>query len=284
MYARELPAPRWLLIVALVSIAIIVLLRPSATSTKLVSRWQPEPMLTQPDQPAHLEDAPPPAQIAGEAVPVALIDLSVDDGLYSDEREPLAAEVERALAYVTARFGSGPTGRFKAAIVHDGSCGLHGIAYTDQRSVQVYTCPGIARARAVAILAHEFAHQLEQDRYGPAHLSSDLILSEGTATWGAGEYWLGGHPDFRSFVREQRSSGLFYPLATSYVGLGVTAMNALYYQWASFVDFLIISYGREKFDRLYVSGQGAPGSADYAGVYGKGLDVLEREWQAWLDA
>ena len=60
-------------------------------------------------------------------------------------------------------------------------------------------------------------------------------------------------------------------------------MNGLYYEWASFVDYLIGTYGREKFDALYVSGHSAPGSADYTGVYGKRLDVLEQEWQAWLD-
>ena len=62
-------------------------------------------------------------------------------------------------------------------------------------------------------------------------------------------------------------------------------MNALYYEWASFVDFLITTYGREQFDRLYVSGGGgAPGGADYAGVYGKELHALEAEWIAWLDS
>jgi hypothetical protein len=283
MYAREYPSMRWLLIVALVSVAIIFLLRPNAAATRLVSHWRPQPMLTQPDQPAQITNAPPPVAIKGEAQAVAQIDLSVDDRLYPDERQPLTDELQRALAYVSARFGSGPSSRFKAAVVNEDACGLHGIAYTDLRSVQVFTCPSIGRDRAVAILAHEFVHQLEQDRYGPAHLNADLILSEGAATWGAGEYWLGGQPDFRSYVREQRSSGVFYPLATDYSGLGVAAMNALYYQWASFVDFLISTYGREKFDRLYVTGQGAPGSADYAGVYGKGLNVLEREWQAWLD-
>jgi hypothetical protein len=284
MDIRTFPAPTRLMIIALASIAVLLLLRPSAPATKLVSRWRPQPMISQPDQPANHPNPPPVAAISGVAMPVDQFDISVDDGLYPDERQPLAAELQRALAYVTARFGSGPTGgRFKAVLLRDDSCALHGIAYTDVRSVQVYSCPNIARGRAIAILAHELVHQLEQDRYGPAHLNADLILSEGMATWGAGEYWLGGQPDFRTYVREQRKGGLFYPLATNYSGLGIAAMNALYYQWASFVDFLISTYGREKFDRLYVSGHGAPGSADYTGVYGKGLEVLEREWQTWLD-
>jgi hypothetical protein len=209
--------------------------------------------------------------------------LIVDDGLYADEQGALAADLQQALDYVVQRFGSPPASHFNAVIAREDNCFLRGVAHTEERTVQVSTCNDIGRARAVAIMAHEFAHQLAQDRYGPAHLNADLILAEGVATWGAGEYWLGGQPDFRSYVRGQRASGIFYPLATDYTGKGIGAMNALYYQWASFVDFLITAYGREKFDRVYVAGMGAPGSADYWGVYGKNLDVLEQEWQAWLD-
>jgi hypothetical protein len=283
MRSDTLPRPVWLLIIALVSILVLWATQPSRSSELLISRWRPEPMITQPDQPAEHPNPPPPA-LSGAAQPVAAeLDLSVDAGLYDDQREQLASDLKQALAYVVERFGSGPTQRFRAAVLLDGGCGLHGIAYTDVRVVQTYSCPNIGRDRAVAIMAHEFVHQLEQDRYGPAHLSADLILSEGMATWGAGKYWLGGQPSFRSFVRDQRAGGLFFPLATDYSGRGIAAMNALYYQWASFVDFLISTYGRESFDKLYVSGSNEPGSADYAGVYGKGLDVLEREWVAWLD-
>jgi hypothetical protein len=209
--------------------------------------------------------------------------LIVDDGLYANEQGALADELKQALAYVTQRFGSPPASHFNAVVTREDSCFLHGVAHTEERTVQVSTCNDIERARAVSIMAHEFVHQLAQDRYGPAHLSADLMLAEGVATWGAGEYWLGGQPDFRSYVREQRNSGVFYPLATDYTGKGIGAMNALYYQWGSFVDFLITTYGREKFDHVYVTGLGAPGSADYLGVYGKDLTVLEQEWQVWLD-
>ncbi|MFQ3681959.1 MAG: hypothetical protein SNJ51_06825, partial [Roseiflexus sp.] len=57
---------------------------------------------------------------------------------------------------------------------------------------------------------------------------------------------------------------------------------ALYYQWASFVEFLIDQYGRERLDALYVTGNGAPGSADYRSIYGKDLAALEQEWVEWL--
>ena len=206
--------------------------------------------------------------------------LIVDDGLYPGEQDALGDDLKQALAYVTQRFGSPPASHFNAVVARDDSCFLHGVAHTEERTVQVTTCNGIGRARAVSIMAHEFVHQLAQDRYGPAHLSADLILAEGVATWGAGEYWLGGQLDFRSYVH---SVGIQYPLAQSYEGFGVNGQNAMYYQWASFVEFLISTYGRAAFDRVYMTGEGAPGSADYQGVYGKDITVLEQEWRAWVN-
>ncbi len=285
MYTRPQPSPLVLFLIAALSIAVLVLViaQPSEPASRLISRWSPQPMLTRPDLPAQQANPPSPAPIAGVAVQVAGFDLSLDAGLYPGQHDALAGEVQQALAYVAQRFGGAPGGRFTVAVIQDAGCGMHGLAYTDRRVVQVFTCSSIERRRAVAILAHEIVHQLSHDRYGPAHLSADLILSEGVATWGAGSYWLGGQPDFRAFVRAQREAGQFYPLATHYQGRGIAAMNALYYQWASFVDFLIATYGRERFDQLYISGGSAPGSADYQGVYGKPLDALEREWADWLD-
>jgi hypothetical protein len=283
--ANTLPRPLLLLPIALLSALVLWWsTAPSPSTQRLISRWRPDNMLTQPESPAQSPTLPPADALNGVTQPLAggQFDLSVDDGLYADQREQLAAELDSALAYVSARFGNGPSERFRAAIQIDGGCGLHGIAYTDVRTLQTFTCDGISRDRAVAIMAHEFVHQLEQDRYGAAHLHSDTILAEGAATWGAGKYWLGDTPDFRTYVRNQRRSGVFYPLATDYNGLGIGAMNALYYQWASFVEYLIGAYGREKFDAVYVLGASGIATADYAAVYGKGLDALEGEWQTWI--
>jgi hypothetical protein len=223
---------------------------------------------------------PTPTAVFRPVAPADAFTLIVDDGLYPNEQGALADDLKQALAYVSQRFGSLPARHFNAVVTREDSCFLHGVAHTEERTVQVSTCNDIGRARAVSIMAHEFVHQLAQDRYGPAHLSADLILAEGVATWGAGEYWLGGQPDFRGYVY---SVGIQYPLAQTYAGLGVNAQNAMYYQWASFVEFLISTYGRESFDRIYMAGKGAPGSADYQGVYGKDISVLDQEWQAWVN-
>ncbi|WP_129627388.1 hypothetical protein [Candidatus Oscillochloris fontis] len=219
----------------------------------------------------------------GTYIPVQSLDVVLADGLIPlAEQQAFAQEIEQALSYVSSRFGSGPRGRINAYVGVEASCGIHGIAYTGERMVQVYTCATLPRVRAVNILAHELVHQLAHDHYGSRHLQADLILLEGLATWGAGSYWLNGEERFSAFVRPWIAAGSGLPLATSYVGRPIGDMNTLYYQWASFVEFLMQVYGRERFDALYVTGNSEPGSADYQGVYGKPLEVLEQEWRAWV--
>ncbi|NTU81095.1 MAG: hypothetical protein HGA45_17225 [Chloroflexales bacterium] len=209
--------------------------------------------------------------------------IVVADGLLSEQGQAsLVADLDQALQYVVRRFGSGPKGQINTYVGLEPACGLHGIAYTEVRTVQVFTCRELPVGRAVNILAHEYVHQLCHDRYGDLHLKADLVLVEGVATWGAGTYWLGGAPDFRTFVRPWLEKGEDIPLHESYVGLPVSDMNKLYYQWASFVEFLIDTYGREQFDRLYITGQNYPASSDYLGVYGKRFDELEVDWKAWV--
>lgn len=284
MYARPTSRPSLTLLlgIAAISIFVLVLLRPGQPAELLITSWQPPEMISK-VEPTPAPGAQPPT-ISGATVPLDALDVQVADGLYADQRDALHGELAAALAYVVGRFGSPPAARFTATLNVEPGCGIHGIAYTDIRNVQVFTCDAVERGRAVNIMAHEMVHQLEQDRYGPAHLQSDLMLSEGMATYGAGTYWLAGQPDFRTFVKNQRAAGISYPLATPYSGLGIAAMNALYYQWASFVEFLVQTYGRDQFDALYVTGAGDPGSADYAGVYNKPLADLEREWIAWVES
>jgi len=283
--------PRLLGAIAVVSVLVLIgFYRPPprpqiAPSSAVTSPW----VLTQPEGGVAPGAATPtPAPLVGDfsQAPVSGgLNIYTDEGLFGDEaRARLDAELARALAYVTERFGSSPSGQIDALISWEPGCALHGIAYTAERQTQVFTCPDLPRGRAVNIMAHEFVHQLAHDRYGDAHLSADMILLEGVATWGAGEYWLGGERSFGSMVRPWVEAGTALPLATSYIGRPVSDMNTLYYEWGSFVEFLVNVYGRDRFDALYVSGDGtqAPGASNYVGVYGKGLGELEQEWRAWV--
>jgi hypothetical protein len=249
-----------------------------------VSSWN-GPIAGAPERPvAPGLPTPTLAPLAGDYLQAgSQIDLVAAEGLFSPEEQArLAAELDRALGYVVERFGTAPSGRISAYVGLEPACGIHGIAYTDVRTTQVFTCRDLPLSRAVNIMAHEFVHQLCHDRYGDNHLSADLILSEGTATWGAGAYWLGDAPNFRSFVRPWLASGAEIPLGESYVGRPISDMNQLYYQWASFVEFLIETYGRDRFDQLYLTGAGYPASSDYQGIYQKPFEQLEAEWKAWV--
>jgi hypothetical protein len=252
------------LTVILVSLAILVIAWPRNSREPQFSSWRP---------------AGPSSGLSGSAQQTFPMNLQVAAGLYSGQEAQLANELALALNYASIRVEAPPSGPIEAIVTGDGACGFHGLADTSARIVYVYSCAGIARQRVVNIMAHEFVHQLAHDRYGSAHLNADLILMEGFATWGAGDYWLSGRGSFRNFVREQ---GVHYPLATHYNSVGAGGMDILYYQWASFVEYLIELYGRDAFDRLYVSGAKSPGSADYRAIYGKSLDQLEQEWRVWL--
>jgi hypothetical protein len=252
--------------------------RPTLAPTSAVNAMAPAERPLPPGVPT-----PTVAPLAGDFLLRNQLQVALAAGIYdSSEYERLASDLDRALTYVSQRFGNGPNAAIIASIAIEPNCGIHGIAYTDVRTTQVFTCAGIPRSRVVNIMAHEFVHQLAHDRYGNQHLQADMILLEGVATWGAGSYWLGGHQDYRSFVRELARGTNLLPLATSYVGRPINDMNTLYYQWASFVEFLVETYGRERFDALYITGSSAPGSADYYGIYGKSLPELEEEWRGWV--
>ncbi|HEX6291610.1 MAG TPA: hypothetical protein VFZ66_20670 [Herpetosiphonaceae bacterium] len=211
--------------------------------------------------------------------------LYTTEGSYTpDQVRGLAQPLSEALSYVSQRTDM----QLVAPVTivfdsHAGGCALDGAAYTEKRTIVLYACPQIPTRRAVNILAHEFVHQLASDHYGPAHLKADLVLSEGLATWGAGKYWLGRESDFRGFVLRNYATSLL-PLGSHYRDFGtLDAMNRLYYQWASLVDFLIVTHGREAFDTLYKSGQGMqPNTADYSGVLGADLAGVEEQWKEWL--
>lgn len=227
---------------------------------------------------------PSPVTVTGEPLQRWQLEITFADGTSPPEEQGVVAdELETALRYNVERFGSEPAGTIRVSFVQEPGCNLNGVAYTDERLVQVFTCPDLPYRRAVNILAHEFVHQLAQDYYGPRHLQADMILAEGLATYGAGAYWLGDQPNFAAFVRRHYlSEGPLLPLATSYVGRSTYDMNKLYYQWGSFVEYLLQTYGRNTFDALYVTGSSTPASADYAGVCGKSLDELEQAWLIWV--
>jgi hypothetical protein len=201
----------------------------------------------------------------------------------------LAPQFEAALEHIELRMGTRLGGRVAIGFAppQTGPCALRGLTRSHERTIQLYYGPDTSQQLIVPIVAHELAHELQHDYYGwDAHRRSDTILLEGQATWASAEYSRGadGRPTWTSAAEQALAEHKLLPLATDLErDCRRTTRNAAYTGWASFVDFLIVRYGRERFDMLYRSGRGRdPGSADYVAVYGKRLDALDQEWRVWL--
>jgi hypothetical protein len=243
--------------------------------------------------------ATPPPLLGGEPAPrlpgeLAMQTYSLDlyrarGGLSAAAAQALGMPAEEALARGGAVLGGGLTGRVAISFEapQTGPCALRGITLSNRRTIRLFYAPGTDLGRVTGILAHELFHQLQHDYYGERdHRKADVILLEGMAVWGTASYFQTpeGEPLYRARVREALRSGALLPLTTSLeADCRTTTRSNIYNQWASFVEYLVAAYGRERLDAAYRSSTGRPaGSADYRGVYGRPLAELERDWRAWL--
>jgi hypothetical protein len=234
----------------------------------------------------------PAPELAGDLIiQTARLDVyQIEGGLAITALLDLAPQFEHALDRMGERMGAQLNGRVALSFepAQRGPCALRGLTLSHQRIIRLYYAPETAEQRVLAIVAHELAHELQHDYYGwPAHQRSDLILLEGQATWASGDYALDsqGRPSWQSAAEAALSAGNLLPLDVSLEADCRTATrNSAYTGWASFVAFLLQA-GRERFDALYRSGGGhRPGTADYAGIYGKNLHDLDQDWREWLAA
>jgi hypothetical protein len=213
----------------------------------------------------------------------------IDGGLAAETLRDLAPRFEQAIERVGARMQARLTGRVAVSFEppQSGPCAVRGITLSHERTIRLFYAPDTPAERVLGVVAHELAHELQHDYYGwPAHQKSDLILLEGQATWASSGDALDrpGRPDWAVAAEQALAEGRLLPLDTDLeADCRTTTRNSAYTGWASFVAFLL-ARGREQFDALYRSGRGhTPGSADYAGVYGKPIQELDREWRAWLE-
>ncbi len=261
-------------------------------SDHLVSYSRPELVAAADGSPGLLAGVPAPP-LGGELV---VRTQSVDfyrspGGLTTAEVGALSGAVEAAIASGTTMMGNNLAGRVSIRFepAQTGICAIRGLTLSNQRTIRMFYNPGSNLYNIESILAHEFIHQLQHDYYGvPYHLRSDTILLEGMAEWASSPYNLeaDGQPYYHAEVQQAFEKGALLPLTTSLeADCRTTTRNTLYEQWASFAEYLLVTYGRDSFDAVYRSNTGRPaGAASYEAVYGKSLAALEAEWQAWLAA
>lgn len=261
-----------------------------ASALQAHSFARPMPGASTPTEPPLLQGVPTPALGGDLVVRTHSIDFyRLPGGLDAETIRWIGEQAEQAIANGIARMGThGLNGRiairFEPALT--GPCAYRGLTLSSERTILLYYDPGTNPMRVVSILAHEFIHQLQQDYYGAPHLVSDTILLEGMATWGSSDYFLAddGRPQYHVNAKEALRTNALLPLTTDLdVDCRTSTRNYIYDQWASFFEYLLVTYGREKIDAVYVDSTGrTPGSANFQGVFGKPLAELEADWIVWL--
>jgi hypothetical protein len=104
------------------------------------------------------------------------------------------------------------------------------------------------------------------------------MLSEGAGTY-AGMLMItdSGHIPLEVFCAAYHQSGQLPSVSTELSFQGHIRDLQNYYAAGCFVQYLVETYGPEKFAQLYSSG-------DYVSVYGQPLDALDAAWTADLEA
>lgn len=213
--------------------------------------------------------------------------IELEKGLYDSQVEELTVGTAQAYDYVTERTGLQFSSTVHARYDTEDGCSLNGYTYFSDHLPKVHTCNGISVADAIIIMAHEFGHQLGADNFD-CYLGTDFYFSEGLATWGAGDYWLQGKKNFGAYAKALGASSLQF---------NTNADSDKYRVYASFVEYIMVTYGPEAFYKLYGSASGgncqAPFGFDHndysvlGDLPGKPGQALTQEdlfngWRVWL--
>lgn len=202
----------------------------------------------------------------------------------------LTDRLEPTLQAIEQRFGTAFDGRERVELLpaQKGACAVRGLTFSSKRLIQLFYGPGSDIEKMQALVAHEFVHQLQRERFGDrVHRVADNILLEGWAMVASDQFARtpdGSEPRWRSRLREVVARNELQPLQVNLNrDCRTTTRNSIYDQWASFVDFLEQRYGNDALARVYSKGKGrTPGTADYAGIFNKSFNDLEAEWRVWV--
>lgn len=244
------------------------------------------------------------------------------DSLSESRLSGYAPHVEADLSEIAEKVGIDPSSAFPGELIitfvsprservgpmelGPGQCPVRGVAITGRVSgplqVWVVADDETPADQVIAVAAHEMAHHVGRARFGGI---GDRLLGEGLATWLAQDSWLRwqGWDSLDEAVRGFRSTGTYIPFAQRDDSPGpvsdaecLAGRDTLYTEYASFVGFLIDTYGLERFEELadtiatvtITVSPGAPTPTptralrppmpDYQAVYGRSLEELEQEW------
>lgn len=173
------------------------------------------------------------------------------------------------------------------------SCGPRGkTLFENEPMIMIYADNTTSKEQNLTVLAHELGHVFIHKKYEKL---SDVALSEGMATWAAGDYWKTWKgKDFDSRVKELVSKNAYLPLFQNYdLKKAYDTKNPdcianrddLLTEFASFLDYLMREYGADKLAVLFeirqpeiINNQRIVYPPSYKEVYGLELNQFENKW------
>lgn len=206
----------------------------------------------------------------------------------------VAKKSKQVYEYVSERLDATVNEKVIITFVHPemGNCAPRGTSFPEQQPViLIFANQDTSKDQILAALAHELAHVFIHKIYENL---SDVALSEGMATWVAGNYWKAWKGvDFDTAVRSYITDKTYLPLFQNYdmrkayddlPGCN-TYRDILLTELASFIDYLIRNYGIEKLSAIFnvqqpvlMNNQRIVYPPNFKAVYGFELNQLEQGW------
>jgi len=154
------------------------------------------------------------------------------------------------------------------------AAGLQTVIFADHTASNAYL---------FGVLSHEIVHVLHMEVF---QFSPYTALNEGFAVWIARDYWNAWHasPSLQASIRGYLAEHLYLPLGENldfnlaYTGADcLVYRDILYTEWGAFTGYLIETYGFEKLQKLWRSGE-PPAPPNFTAVYGQPFRQLETDW------
>lgn len=152
--------------------------------------------------------------------------------------------------------------------------------YAGGSMVVSYSDRNYSGGRIEEVLVHETIHLLDQQIATSGRLT---FLAEGLAVWGSGGHYK--PEDLNGRAAALVATGFYIPLPQIIDNFYPVQHEIGYLEAGAFVQYLVETYGWEKFRELYSSYKNAPDGQDAAQldqflqqIYGKSLVQIEQDW------